>query len=61
MEKKTFRVAAEFSRADETGWVSFEKQFASQKEAEEEYQSAKDNPLTMRASLRVERQYVPRQ
>lgn len=60
MEKKSFTVSAEYSREDESGWLSFSKCFGSAKEALAEYDAAMKNPLTIRASLKIERHFVPR-
>lgn len=59
MINKSFTVKAEFSREDESGWLSFEKAFKSEKEAKEAFGEAIGNPLTISAELVQRQAYRP--
>lgn len=51
MEKKSFTVKAEFSREDNSGWLSYEKSFASIGEAKAAYVEASANPNLVSVTL----------
>lgn len=60
METNKFYVSAEFSREDDSGWLSFEKMFTNRKEAQEAFMEAQGNPQLIEVTISHTKTFRPK-